>query len=158
MTGRREMGDYQTPELFADKVCKYLRDERQVRPSVVIEPTCGIRNVFAQMRRTNVRFDHCDILEFDAKKEFGVGVSACPFVVCLAPLGTESVCTIRQFGGEVITSLCYENGGVVKKHDVNRVDLWGKCCFEWRQGIKHDCSVVMNLENNCGILRNGKGH
>lgn len=45
MNGRRKFGDYQTPVPFAQYLCNYLRQERNISPSVVVEPTCGIGNV-----------------------------------------------------------------------------------------------------------------
>ena len=42
MSGKREYGDYQTPVDFAEKVCTYLKDYRHIKPSAIIEPTCGI--------------------------------------------------------------------------------------------------------------------
>ena len=44
MNGNREYGDYQTPTGFADQVCRYLKDIRQIRPSAIVEPTCGVGN------------------------------------------------------------------------------------------------------------------
>ncbi|MCC8079016.1 MAG: hypothetical protein LIO57_02990 [Oscillospiraceae bacterium] len=41
MSGKREFGDYQTPDAFASSVCRYLEDVRGIAPSVVLEPTCG---------------------------------------------------------------------------------------------------------------------
>ena len=44
MSGKREFGDYQTPIDFAKKVCDYLRFEKHIQPSTILEPTCGIGN------------------------------------------------------------------------------------------------------------------
>lgn len=32
----------------------------------------------------------------------------------------------------------------------------GQCCFEWRQGVKHDCSKVMELTLQNGTFQNGQ--
>lgn len=42
MSGKREYGDYQTPVDFAEKVCTYLKDYRRIKPSAIVEPTCGV--------------------------------------------------------------------------------------------------------------------
>ena len=39
MSGKREYGDYQTPDSFALSVCEYLKEKRGINPAVVIEPT-----------------------------------------------------------------------------------------------------------------------
>jgi 16S rRNA C1402 N4-methylase RsmH len=47
MNGRdlkKEFGDYQTPDFFAEIVCSLLQDKLGVAPSVVIEPTSGVGN------------------------------------------------------------------------------------------------------------------
>ena len=44
MRGKQEYGDYQTPVGFAEKVCRYLKDYRHIKPSAVVEPTCGVGN------------------------------------------------------------------------------------------------------------------
>lgn len=41
---KKEFGDYQTPDSFAVKVCNLLRDELQLNPNVIIEPTSGLGN------------------------------------------------------------------------------------------------------------------
>ena len=38
----------------------------------------------------------------------------------------------------------------------NTEDYDGKCCFEWRQGVKHDCSKVMELTIRNRKYQNGK--
>lgn len=37
MSGKREYGDYQTPDSFALSVCEYLKEKRGINPAVVIE-------------------------------------------------------------------------------------------------------------------------
>ena len=40
----KELGDYQTPLYFTDIICDYLKNELNITPDVIIEPTCGIGN------------------------------------------------------------------------------------------------------------------
>jgi predicted RNA methylase len=42
MSGKREYGDYQTPIDFAERVCRYLKDYYYLKPSAIVEPTCGL--------------------------------------------------------------------------------------------------------------------
>lgn len=39
MSGKREYGDYQTPDSFALSVCEYLKEKRGINPAVVIDKT-----------------------------------------------------------------------------------------------------------------------
>ena len=290
MNGKREYGDYQTPEFFSSMVCRYLKEKRRIKPSVIIEPTCGTgsfvksslifdaseimgieinpeycricgkticdsrvhiinadffsfnfksvirekehflivgnppwannstlsvlnsdnlpekvnfkglkgidaitgasnfdiceyiilrliatlygtnatiamlcktsvaRNVFIEMKRTHIEFVSCDIFEFNANKVFGINVSACLLVIELREnsYSAES-CNVYSFDNPEKTkySFGYINGklysDIVKRAD----DFSGNCCFEWRQGVKHDCSKIMELSLKGSSFVNG---
>ena len=290
MRGKKEFGDYQTPIEFADKVCLYLKNEKKIHPTVVIEPTCGIgnflqsslvfnaskylgieinpdyctqcnerfknknveivnsdffrfscrsacdndsnvlvignppwatngmlsslcsdnipaksnfkglkgidaitgasnfdiceymilkivrefqntestiamlcktgvaRNIFAELVRTKTCFASCDLLEFDAKSIFGVSASACVLIIQMTSKHTNpNQCSISSFANPSVCKgkLKYLNGQIV--NDKTSADYSGKCCFEWRQGIKHDCASVMELSYEDGVLINRLG-
>ncbi len=40
----KELGDYQTPLYFTDIICNYLKNELNISPDIIIEPTCGTGN------------------------------------------------------------------------------------------------------------------
>lgn len=69
MNGKREYGDYQTPDSFAFSVCKYLKEKRKIRPQIVIEPTCGIGSFIKNnLKKTEMQLGleckfHADLLE-----------------------------------------------------------------------------------------------
>ena len=289
MNAKREYGDYQTPPEFAEKVCLYLRDCRRVRPSVVVEPTCGVgnflrsslifsaneyygveinpdycricenairdervsvtqgdafsfpfrslvreqskilvignppwatnsalsalnsanlppkanfkglkgmdamtgaanfdiceavilrlireyretrtliamlcktsaaRNVFQELKRTGVHFECCDLLEFDAFQIFGVHASACVLLVQLSDRAVSAdACRVYDLEspGEVKAAFRL-SGGRLERLGTTAQDFDGRTCFEWRQGVKHDCAKVMELALRNGVLRNG---
>lgn len=291
MNGKREYGDYQTPIDFAKKVCIYLKDHRHIKPSAIIEPTCGIgnflkssllfdaneyygieinqkycdicrdaidnekthiinsdlfafsskdlikdkrqiliignppwvtnstlsvlgsdnlpiktnfkglkgidaitgssnfdiceyiilqlineyrntntvismlcktsvaRNIFKELKRNHISFSSCDILEFDAAKVFGINASACVLVIQLSEKTISSdICNVYDFEKpETIKSqFGYSNGQFYSNLYVDTENFDGRCCFEWRQGVKHDCSKVMELTMRNGISQNGQ--
>lgn len=41
---KKEFGDYQTPLKFAEKVCNYLKENLNLCPEIIVEPTCGTGN------------------------------------------------------------------------------------------------------------------
>ncbi len=290
MNGKREYGDYQTPEYFSLAVCEYLKNQRRIDPTVIIEPTCGIgsfiksslifnaskivgievnpeyckickdnilnpkvqiinanlfafdlktiahgndrilvvgnppwvnnstlssldsanvpvkrnfkglkgidaitgasnfdiceyiilqliasfcgtnttiamlcktsvaRNVFAEMRRTYTEYASFDILEFDAKKVFGISVSACLLVIDLnANSLSDDICNVYSFyePQKTKSSFGYIDGKFYSDLAAGGEDFSGNCGFEWRQGIKHDCSKVMELSFDGISLVNG---
>ncbi len=291
MNGKRVYGDYQTPVDFAEKVCVYLKDNRHIKPSAIVEPTCGVggflkssllfnaseyygieispeycktcrdtinsdkvkiinsdffafssksliqdksqilvignppwvtnstlsalgsdnlplkanfkglngidaitgasnfdiceyiilqliyeyrntntiiamlcktsvaRNVFKELKRNYINFETCDILEFDAAKVFGINASACLLLIHLSEKTISSdICTVYDFENpETIKSrFGYANGQFYSNLDSATENFDGQCCFEWRQGVKHDCSRVMELTLRDGTLQNGQ--
>ena len=66
MNGKREYGDYQTPDSFALSVCKFLKEKRKINPSVVIEPTCGTGNFI----KNSLIFDAERILGIELNPEY----------------------------------------------------------------------------------------
>ena len=66
MNGKREYGDYQTPEFFSLKVCKYLHDQRKLKPSVIIEPTCGVGSFV----KSSLIFDSSEIIGIEVNPEY----------------------------------------------------------------------------------------
>lgn len=290
MNGKREFGDYQTPDYFSLEVCKYLKEKRKVNPSVIIEPTCGIgsfiksslmfdapeiigieinpeyceiceksiydsrvrilnadffsidfnsiiknkedllivgnppwvnnstlsvlksqnipskknfkglsgmeamtggsnfdiceyiilrlltsvnntnttiamlcktsvaRNVFAEMKRTGVNFKSCDVFEFNASKVFGINANACLIVIELSKnYSSPNICNVHSFDEpqKIKKVIRYNNGSMVNNKLSESKDFSGTCCFEWRQGVKHDCAKVMELSCTDNQLING---
>lgn len=280
MSGKREYGDYQTPLFFAEQVCSFLKEGLHIKPSVVIEPTCGLgaflkasrlfnpdsiygievnskycqncsdninddrvtiynadffnfdfrtltkvknplvlgnppwvtnselssmqsnnvpnksnikglkgidamtgasnfdiceyiisklisvfknsnatiamlcktsvaRNVFIEINRLNVSCEYCNLYEIDTKKIFNINASACLLVIQLAENKdcTPKACNVYDFRHpDVIkSSFGYKNGLFYSDLSVDSENFDGICCFEWRQGVKHDCSKVMEL-------------
>lgn len=291
MSGRREYGDYQTPIDFAKRVCHYLKDYCHIKPSAIVEPTCGVgnflkssllfeaneyygieinpkyceicrnsindkkvniinsdffafsskalikdkrqiliignppwitnstlstlgsdnlpiktnfkglkgidaitgasnfdiceyiilqlikeyrdtnaiismlcktsvaRNVFKELKRNYISFTSYNVLKFDASKVFGISASACLLVFQLSdkPISSD-VCNVYEFEyPETIKSqFGYLNGQFYSNLDTNTENFDGRCCFEWRQGVKHDCSKIMELTLQNGTFQNGK--
>ncbi len=290
MNGKREYGDYQTPEYFSLAVCEYLKNQKRINPTVIIEPTCGVgsfvksslifraskiigievnseycevckdnisnptiqiinanlftfdlktianpkerllvvgnppwvnnstlssldsanipvkrnfkgfkgmdaitgasnfdiceyiilrliasfrgtnttiamlcktsvaRNVFVEMKRTYTEYVSCDILEFDAKKIFGISASACLLVIDLNTNNfSNDICNVYSFyePQKIKSSFGYVGGKLYSNLAAGGEDFLGKCCFEWRQGVKHDCSKVMELSLNGVSMTNG---
>ena len=290
MSSKREYGDYQTPLAFAAKVCDYLKNERNLAPSAIIEPTCGIgnfvksslifdakeilgieinpeycqrcteqiddsrvriinanffsfdskaliqddsqiliignppwvnnstlsvldsdnlpakknfkglkgieaitgssnfdicehfimqlvdeyaghnvtiamlcktsvaRNVFIEMSRKGTPFSTCDMLEFDAQKVFGINASACLLLIQLSSQGASTeTCRVYSLDNtsELRSSFGYRNGQLYSDVESQTDNFNGKSCFEWRQGVKHDCSKVMELMIANGHFYNG---
>ena len=88
---------------------------------------------------------HC----IDSKKEFNVSVEASLFYCKLNSNPTYD-CSEFDFYNNSKAKL---NFGWLSDKFVSNIDTYsnaeqidGKCPFEWRQGIKHDCSSIMELD------------
>lgn len=120
--------------------------------------TSVARNVFMEMKRTHTNFRACDLFEFNANKVFGINVSACLLVIelCKSEASAE-ICNIYSFENpnEFKGSFRYVDGKLYSNVTRDVPDFSGVCSFEWRQGVKHDCSKVMELSIQGTDLVNG---
>ena len=121
--------------------------------------TSVARNVFKELKRNYINLLSCDMLEFDAAKVFGINASACVLVIQLSEKEVSSdVCNVYDFEKPetVKSQFGYADGQFYNNLDAETENFDGHCCFEWRQGVKHDCSKVMELTMRNGTLQNGQ--
>ena len=291
MSGKREYGDYQTPISFAEKVCVYLKEKKNINPTAILEPTCGIgnflkgslifganeiigieinpeyctlcqknfpdqririlnenffevdtknlfqnpktcliignppwitnstlasmessnlpqkknfkglkgidaitgasnfdiceyiilklineyrntdttlamlcktvvaRNVFVELKRNKISFYECEVIKFDAYKIFNISASACLLIIKLGKTkSSPDICNVRDFNDvdQVCSNFGYKDGQLYSSTSFSSDNFDGTCCFEWRQGVKHDCSKVMELTWNGKSFVNGQ--
>lgn len=62
----KRIDDYQTPLFFTDKICGYLKNELELNPDIIIEPTCGIGNFIKSASKI---FPKTQIYGIDIDKE-----------------------------------------------------------------------------------------
>lgn len=146
-------------------ICEYIILQlisEYINTNTVISMLCKTsvaRNIFKELKRNYIAFSSCDILEFDASKIFAISASACVLVIQLSdkPIISD-VCNVYDFDSpqKVKSQLGYTNGRFCNNLDIKKENFDGHCCFEWRQGVKHDCSKVMELTINNGMLQNGQ--
>lgn len=122
--------------------------------------TIVARNCFSELIRTHVPFSVARVLTFDSKKIFGVSADSCLFCLQLSKASTElTVCEIYNFENpnDLISEFGFRNNHFYSNLGNTSIALDGACCFEWRQGIKHDCSKIMELHEENSQLFNGNG-
>lgn len=121
--------------------------------------TAVARNIFVELKRSNIGFHEFEVLEFDASKVFNISASACLLVIALGKTNNSpDICHVRNFDDvdHVISSFGYKNGQLYSDTSCLPYDFEGTSCFEWRQGVKHDCSKVMELTWRGDSLVNGR--
>lgn len=135
--------------------------QEYARTSAVLAMLCKTataRKVYAQLCLRHIPFECCDILEFDASEVFGIEADACLLTVRLSPAEhVQSVCRIYDLArpDTVKQELYCSPDGLCLPVQAPYPDFEGSCCFEWRQGVKHDCAAVMELVPCAGLWRNG---
>lgn len=150
-------GNFDICEYIILQIINEYRDTNAV--ICMLCKTAVARNVFIELKRNCISFQTCDILEFDAAKVFAINASACVLVLRLSSQPDSSdICSVYDFEnpGTVKSRFGYMNGRIYSHLGTDAEDFDGKCCFEWRQGIKHDCSKVMELTLNNGMFQNGR--
>ncbi len=146
-------------------ICEYIilqliNDYRDTNTVIsMLCKTSVARNVFKELKRNYIAFSSCDILEFDALKVFGINTSACVLVIQLSDKpDTQNICNVYDFECHDIIKkqFGYSNDRFYSNLDTKTENFDGHCCFEWRQGVKHDCSKIMELTKCNGLLQNGQ--
>ena len=121
--------------------------------------TSVARNVFKYLNQQRVFFSRCQILTIDAKAIFDVSADACVFVIQLSSQKYDNnVCEVKSFDNpsKIERTLFYKNNFVYNNISEKAIQYDGHSCFEWRQGVKHDCSKVMELSLIDGKFYNGE--
>ena len=110
--------------------------------------TSVARNVMLELNRLSNKAEYVKMLNFNSGKVFGISASACLLVIKLSKtFENQSRCEVSEFEnpGSITHQIICRNGVLsVEKEGI--LDLEGSCQCEWRQGVKHDCSAVMELE------------
>ncbi len=122
--------------------------------------TIVAKNIIRDIDRNAFSISAMDLFAFNANEIFGVNCDAGLLAIRLGK-AAQKTCTVYDF----CTNEKLRRFGWVKNafySDISRLDahspLDGACQLEWRQGIKHDCSRIMELAiNESGLFENGMG-
>ena len=119
-----------------------------------------IRNVVANQKKRSYRVAELTKSAIDSKREFNVAVDASLFQ-CKLNSGPDMFCTEADFYHRNKT---LKKFGWVGDHFVSDMQLYeitsecdGESPFEWRQGLKHDLSSIMELQKTESGFINGLG-
>ncbi len=135
--------------------------------SAVMAMLCKIstaRALLCELKRQEIPFARCALLEFDAKKHFGVDTGACLMVLDLRGAGATG-CELYHLDQptQLVRRLEFVNGALRPCGTASSLSAWCEAGADaalvpWRSGLKHDCAKVMELiEVGSGLWRNGLG-
>lgn len=112
------------------------------------------RNVLSFCADNNWPVGHTRMHHIDARQWFGAAVDACLFTVEVARDGQSYDCDVYE---SLESERPVRRMGVVSGRLVADLDSYaksqgidGNCPLEWRQGVKHDASSVMELREDQG--------
>ena len=135
-------------------ICEYiilkLLDEYKHTNSTIcmLCKTSVARNVILEMSRNHIAYQKVEMLNFNSNKVFGISAAACILVIKLSEDGEgagEVVCEVKDFDKKLAIDTLTVSGDTIKTAST-KTDLEGKCQLVWRQGVKHDCGKVMELD------------
>jgi len=117
-----------------------------------------IRNIVFDQKKSSRPISKIEKYNIDAKKEFSVSVDA-SLLLCQLNSTADKTCTEFDFYSKKQTNkFGWINDAFVSNAEKSTNDIDGHCQFEWRQGVKHDCSKIMELEKiGEAIYRNKAG-
>ena len=117
-----------------------------------------IKNIVFEQKKNKYTIGTIEKYCIDSKKEFNVSVEAALFC-CKLNANPEFICTEFNFYDNKIPYLKF---GWLDNKFVSDIDNYtfskkfdGECPFVWRQGLKHDCSSIMELDKKNGHYTNG---
>ena len=117
------------------------------------------RNVLLEISKNKISCRKIEFLNFNANKVFGISASACVFIISLSSVNLNdelTICEIKDFDtNKTVDHLIVSNGAI--RSSIVKYDFDGRCQLIWRQGVKHDCGRVMELEFVNGVFINKNG-
>lgn len=120
-----------------------------------------IKNIVFDQQKNKYALSEIEKLGIDSKKEFNVSVEASLFY---GKLSTSPAYICKEINFYDKDKTIQTKYGWLGEKFVSNLDTYihtqaidGKCPFEWRQGLKHDCSAIMELEKVNGHYVNGLG-
>lgn len=114
-------------------------------------------NVFEYLVNNKVPTATFSIIKFDAMKVFKVDTSSCILVIQFNENNSYNTsCKVYDLDNDKEQYRIAVKDGKFYSNLDNLVDIDGSCCFEWRQGIKHDCTNIMELTVKDDYYQNKK--
>ena len=134
-------------------ICEYILIDllsNYAKSNIMIAMLCKTSvatGIIKNIKNFPFKLKNVTLYLFDAKKIFNVGCEACLFVAENDKNGSN---TAKVYNIDKPDELLYEfgwkNGKFHSKFKELSYDIDGNFYTEWRQGVKHDCSKIMELE------------
>lgn len=115
-------------------------------------------NIFEYIVKSKTYPARINIIKFNAMQIFGIDTASCILLIQFNKKNRKiTSCTVNDFNNPYNSYRIGIKDGKIYSNIDNEIDIDGKCIFEWRQGIKHDCVNIMELEKTNEGYVNKKG-
>ncbi|MCD8307981.1 MAG: N-6 DNA methylase [Clostridia bacterium] len=144
MTGS---GDFDICEAFIIRIINEFRCSSTA--VAMLCKTSVAREVFKELNRKGISFRYCHEIDMDAMKVFEVSASACLLLIQLsAEKCHPDTCNVYRYEdwNKPVFSYRYRDGALCSTQATGTADYGGRCCLEWRQGVKHDWSSTWTAQ------------
>lgn len=116
-----------------------------------------VKNLIRDLKGFNFNINNIEMVPFEAKEVFGVSCDASLLIFDISEI-SDDVCKVYNMESkELIKSFGWHEdvfiSDIEEYKNISSID--GCCTLEWRQGIKHDCSKIMQLKKNNNNYING---
>ncbi len=125
---------------------------------VLLVKNSVIKNIVFDQNKNKYKIGSVEKYRIDSKKEFNVSVEAALFFCGFNSIAAFD-CTEFDFYNTTISKLKF---GWLNDKFVSNINNYihtkqidGMCPLVWRQGLKHDCSTIMELDKVNGLYVNG---
>jgi len=148
-------GNFDIGEYIAIKILKNFEECKGTFAFLV--KSSVVKNILHNQSKSKYKIGNIRKLNIDAKKEFNVSVDACLLLTNFNS-SPEYTCQVTDFytQKEITEFGWHKNKFVYSISDYNKIEnLDGKSPFIWRQGMKHDCSKIMELNRLNDFFING---
>ena len=116
------------------------------------------KKIMNRLWKNNLQYKSAEIYPIDSKKYFSAAVDACLFNLdCSEKKENSELVVFDSIENPVkkYTSGFYKNVYFEDLSKKSALEIYGKSQFIWRNGVKHDCSKVMEFLITNNGLQNG---
>ena len=157
LTGK---SNFDISEWILIKICQQISNTDSAMAFLV--KTSVARKVYQYIAQNNLSILSIYIRKIDARKHFNVSVDACLFFAKgTTTIISEYLCPVYR---NLKTSTPYKTIGISKGKLISDINIYKNlsdidsgCEFQWRSGIKHDASKIMEFHVTSKGLVNGLG-
>jgi hypothetical protein len=118
-----------------------------------------VKNIVEILPKRPFKVSNIRALEINAGREFGVAVAACLLAMDLGVSQPTATCQVAslEHPDQIVRGFGWVGNKFVSnvKDYESSAELDGESVLVWRQGLKHDCSKIMELDAKEKVLVNG---